>query len=993
MFNFTAFIRKKWSEVSESSGQKGTVIDELAVKPSGIILGDFYNSLASEHRINDVTNWQNMSEQELDFFGNKFFEPRVYGDYAFGYARIWFDQKVNIEITADTRFISSDGLQYQAIQPGYINSGSFLRSTDRFAIYYIDVPIIATVRGGSYNIDVGGISQITNIDFTYKMVSNPEAIKNGSKYENNEQYFKRLTYAINDRSLMNKRSIYARLPEFFPIIRSQYIASAGDRYMNRDLVEAIDLSAPPQQVTFLGKVQGENLIKSIGFYQIYPFEAGNVNAGQWGPLSIPTDYDYPLTIEPSDINSQEPAFHGYALNQECTDDMYKGIFFDDYKTYMEVATKDLFNIIDENVGYTPVIVPSPEWIYGANGFTPSNLGPLADGAEDIKVLNFTNNTINICGGALNSLSVGKDINKRIGVKLSGTFTWPDVADDSALTANSNLQIMIGGTNDNTVDGYTGIGFGIRINNKFVPQNEISEGTPPPNNASIYFAHAEKYGTAQVYLVDEDEEQQHTIGDINALFETLWRIEPLSEYEFEFIIYDDLRMTLYLHKTAESSPDTTPSENVLRIQTQSALLSVYGTELRNISSTRYGTMMKISLDTKSLSTADQWQITNLKAFDISEKKATAMFALNVEHLDGPITLYARANGSSAINNTLTDGFQAYIWDKEGQSVATGSTELTSGAWTAISGLSNPDGSKNSLESLFTQDLDGIDRYKVLNRFGTNIFILFITTGTTKLKSRYSNETEDDIHSVLHIDYIKAESGSSGSYHANNKSDIYVATLSNYENLISSSITLTKQINDNYFEMSRALGCNMPIIDILSVTIGATLNETKILSNSDYTVMRSDLLLVRSSKEIVKIYLNNIDSDSITVEYTTYPSISAMQDFFEGPIFGRVYGDILVKHKSPISLSFAIYYTGKSSDNQVTDAIKKYFDDNIDGVFVVKDLVSYLYNQNIVNNIQEPITVSYIRYDNLGNLITGTFTDQLEANSIEFFRITSLSATTL
>jgi len=47
MFNFTAFIRRKWAEVSESTGQKGTVIDELAVKPTGLVMGDFYNTLAS----------------------------------------------------------------------------------------------------------------------------------------------------------------------------------------------------------------------------------------------------------------------------------------------------------------------------------------------------------------------------------------------------------------------------------------------------------------------------------------------------------------------------------------------------------------------------------------------------------------------------------------------------------------------------------------------------------------------------------------------------------------------------------------------------------------------------------------------------------------------------------------------------------------------------------------------------------------------------------
>jgi hypothetical protein len=108
---------------------------------------------------------------------------------------------------------------------------------------------------------------------------------------------------------------------------------------------------------------------------------------------------------------------------------------------------------------------------------------------------------------------------------------------------------------------------------------------------------------------------------------------------------------------------------------------------------------------------------------------------------------------------------------------------------------------------------------------------------------------------------------------------------------------------------------------------------------------------------------------------------------------VFGDILAKHKLPFALSFTVYYSGLSNDVRVTDAIKKYFDENVISTFVVKDMISYLYNQSIVNNIQEPITVNYSRYDESGNIVTGTFTDKIEATPIEFFRIVSLSANTL
>ena len=73
MFNFQAFIRRKWAEVSASSGQKGTVIDELAVKPTGLVMADFNNALVQQRQVNNIAEWRNMTEDQLDFFGNKFF--------------------------------------------------------------------------------------------------------------------------------------------------------------------------------------------------------------------------------------------------------------------------------------------------------------------------------------------------------------------------------------------------------------------------------------------------------------------------------------------------------------------------------------------------------------------------------------------------------------------------------------------------------------------------------------------------------------------------------------------------------------------------------------------------------------------------------------------------------------------------------------------------------------------------------------------------------
>ena len=1000
MFNFQAFIRRKWAEYSNSSGQKGTVIDELAVKPTGLVMSEFYSALVSQKKVNDISNWKDMTDEELDFFGNKFFFPRIDGDYTFGSVRIYFDEKENILISEDVRFVSEDGYKFKAVQPGTISSSSFKNSDDRFALYYVDVQIIAVSKGNQYNTVAGKITSIEDADFIYKSITNLKDMINGSKYETNEEYYERMMYSINDRSMMNKRSMFAKLPEFFPVVRGMYIVAPGDKYMTRDLVSGTDISTPTQKADYLGKISGENLIKHIAFYGIYPPETGDAAKEDWGPFSITTEYDYPLTIEESDTTasisaseqSGDPGLHGYPLDQEYTDDNYKGLYFDDYKTVTEIITSDLFNIENEDVGLDDIVTPSSEWVYGAQGKNNGDLGQLYDGYEAIDLIKFNRNTITLSTGAKNSINIGKDIEKRIGIKLTGTIILPTSEEDSTEAPNfTNIQFMLGGINSNIADGYTGVGFGIRLTNHY-------DGTN--NNIILYMAHGEKYGQAQVFAADDDIENTEvgdtstdghiSITDLGALAETSWMMQENIEYEFEFIIHDDLKLTLYLNKL--SSLDEDESKNIKKWTLPSTVLNVFSQELFNKNTDHYGTTMKISLDAVS-SSSYSWIINDLKAFDTQQSRATSLFAINVKDIEDPATISLRAFGSGSVDNILTDGFMAYLWDKESSSIASGMTELTEGSWIRIPSLSNPTGSKDVLSSMLTYTIQNLERYQVNSRFGKNIFLMLTATGTSKAKSLHAGEIEDDIQSQLKIDYIKLESDSLFYYHSNNKSDIYLSTIKNSEELESTSIVLTKTSGENFFEMSLDTDCKMPIDEIISVTIGTTAEENESLSDTEYSVAIVDETYKGSSKEVRRIILDETDADTITVEYTTYPEIENIQDFFDDTEYEKIYGDILIKHKIPVYLSFTVFFTGNINEDQLIDEIRTYVDENIDGTFSTREFISYLYNKGFVNNVQEPIEISYSLTNDKGETETGTFTDTLTIRNIDYFRISDLSVSRL
>lgn len=980
MFDFISFVRRKWAEYSESSGQKGTAIDELAVKPTGLVLSDFYNLMVQQRRINNIQQWEQMTDEELNFFGNKFFIPRITGDYAFGSVRIWFDEKKEFTLSSESRVVNNDNLRYRFVQPGKITRGMFRDSSDRFGLYYIDFPIVAVSKGTAYNVEVGEISQVINIDFTYKTVSNMKAITSGSKEETNQEYYDRLLYSINDRSMMNMRSLIARLPEFFPVITSIYVAGSGNRYMTRDLVSSIiDISEQNYSVDFLGKVTGEIIIPNSAYYGIFPPVPGTNQGDIYGPNSVTSNHMFWLTIEPSIDNQTsdiDPAFFGFPLDQEATQEMYRGLYFDEFKKYMEVATESLFDIVNEDVGFTQVITPDNTWVYGKVGRQTGDFGMLADGVSASDVLSFNNTNITLSGGADGSISVQKDILKRTGVKLKGSFTWPAI---SNTTKESNLQMMVGGINESFVDGYTGVGFGIRV------VDDYSDSTT--NNAIIYFAHSEKYDTGQIFASSADFNDHINATNLGAIAEKEAPIEGGQEYEFEFVLHDDLSLTLYLYR-ADGTADP------IRFELPGSVLQPFNTSdgIKAANTTRYGTMMKITLDTESIDSGESWVVSNLEAEDINPRRAVALFALDVSEIESPLDVYLRAFGSSSVGGLQSDGYRVFIWDKNITSVASGDDELTNGGWSELSELSNSDGSKDVKTRLISTRLNEIDRHRVKSRLGDNIFILVTSTGAFQPKFKYNGHSVESIMSWVRVDYIKIESSNSSAYHSNNKADLYLTTFKNSETVQPVVNTVQKNSSDTYFELSEDNGFITPIMDVITVVPGESIDTGNVLDSSEYSVVKQSIFEFDGSvREKQRLYLTNSNNNTVSIEYRPYPQISDIDGFFNSSMFQKVFGDFLVKHKFPVELSFTVYYTGNATGDRVIEAILDYFDKyTIDGTFIIRDMVSYLYNLGIVNNVKEPITVEYTKYDDRGYKISGEFDNQITIRPIDFFRVAEIAA---
>lgn len=979
MFDFFNFIRRKWREYSEATGQMGTVVDDLCVKPLGLTMSDFYNSLVSQQRINNIANWNSMSESELDFFGNKFFIPRIQGSTASGYIRIYFDSKFDFDLTNKSYAVSNTSNKYKITQPAHVSKNSFQTNDSNVALYYVDVQITAIAQGSSYNADIGAITQLTGIDFRYKLVNNPEPITSGSKHETNEEYYNRIIYSINDRSMMNKRSSYSKLPEFFPSINSMFIAGAGDRYMQRDLISGVDITENFGKTDFLGKIPGNNMVKNYAFWSIFPGEVGGVQSTQDGPFSVQTEHPYQLSIDPIDISDPDPAFRGYPLVQEATSAMYQGLYFDDYKTFMEKSTIDLFNIYNENIGLQNILPSTSTWRYGAHGKGNGDFGQLSTvygNLMAVNIISLNNNIINLNVGAESAVMIAKDIKKRTGVKLTGKFVWPNNSDQGI---NSELQFTIGGPDTNVIDAFLGIGFGIRVDAKYSDDNT--------NNAFIYFCHSMKYDGVQIYSTGDDFNDGHSNFDyIHSLQRKEFVIKPGVIYEFEFIFYDNLRATVFINRLSE----TGGVNDTFRDELSQGMLSSFKNEIMNKDSARYGTLMKVTLDSESTVMESPWQVQDLKAFDIAEHSVNMLMAVNVESLSDPVSVYMRGYGSSSINNLPAEGYLVYIWDKESQSERSGTTPLSIGGWSQLDELSDPDGSKSVSAFLLSQDIQGLERYVVNGRYGKAIFIMVTTSGKTRAFSKYAGETLNDIQSLLRVDYIRVQDQNTGFYHSNNKADIYVSTIKNTENPVVVTINLNKSSSDEFFVMNTSV-CQMPVSRIISVTIVSAGIPGDRLSQSDYQIIHENELFTNSIYDNLKIVLSNNVTNDIIVEYEVFPQIQDIQNFYNSTTYGKIIGDILVRHKYPCDLSIEMSYSGGLSENLMIDAVKNYVDDNNSDIFSITNFISFLYSNNYASKVTEPLTIFYTKQNDNFEMETGSFDNILRIRPVDVFRIVSLTVT--
>lgn len=317
--NFTELVRSVFNRYTKSPVVRGNAVDELAIVPTSLMLESFNNDLEGMKRFYDNTQWSSLTSEEKDKAAAKRFIYRVKGKTSSGTVRIYSDYANAFTMLKETEFIDSvSSGRFVPARPGEYSSSSWIGNN---GTYYVDIDLVSKTPGGTYNIKKGSGLTIIGSNVNAKHCSAVTDFVDGADTEGDDSLFNRVITSMSDRSPVMARGINSIMKENFPSVISHFVATAGSKYITRDLVKYNDYA----KNVFLGKARDVFGVKHKAFFDFYPPTVGSQRLSESTYIA---STELPLSINEFDDSYGDWAYKGIDKN-EFTDDMYKKIYFDD----------------------------------------------------------------------------------------------------------------------------------------------------------------------------------------------------------------------------------------------------------------------------------------------------------------------------------------------------------------------------------------------------------------------------------------------------------------------------------------------------------------------------------------------------------------------------------------------------------------------------------------------------------------------------------------
>jgi len=215
----------------------GSALYQAVAMPLAFGFQPFRDRLNVLRRNQSLRFFQYMLTSELDRLVANFLVQRAEAVNANGTARVYFAQPGNYVVPVTAVFSTDDGRTFTPVQAVTITQAQLLLNYDD-GLYYVDVPVIATVAGADSAVAAGVITTVTGVSGAVS-ATNKAAFFGGRDLESNAGLVARTRRSIATRTLTSRASIEALLREQFgETMISMAITGFGDSGMLRDVVRS-----------------------------------------------------------------------------------------------------------------------------------------------------------------------------------------------------------------------------------------------------------------------------------------------------------------------------------------------------------------------------------------------------------------------------------------------------------------------------------------------------------------------------------------------------------------------------------------------------------------------------------------------------------------------------------------------------------------------------------------------------------------------------------
>jgi len=256
--------------------RRGSAIYNLVVLPAALMFQPFYDRLTVMVNNQSLLRFEDMLEHEVDLLLANFLITRQSSSTATGTVRVFFSAPQDIRIETSAVFSTGNGVSFRPSNPVNISSSQLALRTSE-GLFFVDVPVTASLPGASGIVDPGTITQFTGVPQAVR-VTNVAATAGGQDIEPNSAFVLRAQQTLATRTLTSAAAIRAVVLDNFSSVKSLEVVGFGDSDMERDIVQAVISDTPIFEARFIRKVNLPFLDPDTGG-PVLPGSGGAVNYG------------------------------------------------------------------------------------------------------------------------------------------------------------------------------------------------------------------------------------------------------------------------------------------------------------------------------------------------------------------------------------------------------------------------------------------------------------------------------------------------------------------------------------------------------------------------------------------------------------------------------------------------------------------------------------------------------------------------------------------